>query len=158
MVRSIIIALAVALLFGGTAPPAGAVEPNEILKDPVLEQRAREISKQLRCLVCQNQSIDESDADLARDLRIIVRKRLVAGDTDEAVVGFVVARYGDWVLLKPPFKPTTWILWFGPFGIAGIAGLMYWGFYRRQPAAPDSAPRPLADAERKRLNQILEEG
>ncbi|MFV2091753.1 MAG: cytochrome c-type biogenesis protein, partial [Hyphomicrobiales bacterium] len=115
MARSISIALtaalAVALLFSSAMAPARAVEPNEILKDPVLEQRAREISKQLRCLVCQNQSIDESDADLARDLRIIVRKRLVAGDTDAAVVGFVVARYGDWVLLKPPFKPATWILW-----------------------------------------------
>jgi cytochrome c-type biogenesis protein CcmH len=96
------------------ASPAGAVLPDEMLTDLVLEARARDISKNLRCLVCQNQSIDDSDADLARDLRIIVRERLVAGDSDGAVIGFVVDRYGDFVLLNPPFKASTYVLWIGP--------------------------------------------
>lgn len=137
MRRAWIAAFAAALLFAGAISVVRAVEPSEILENPVLEQRARAISKRLRCLVCQNQSIDESDAELARDLRIIVRERLVAGESDDRVIGFVVARYGDWVLLKPPFKPSTWALWLGPIGIAGAAGLMYWGFFRRQ--------RPLAE-------------
>ena len=157
MLRSLIVTLAVALLLGGVMTPVGAVEPSEILDNPVLEQRARAISKRLRCLVCQNQSIDESDAELARDLRIIVRERLVAGDGDAEVIGFVVARYGDWVLLKPPFKPITWVLWLGPLGIAGVAGLMYWGFYRRQRPLEDGAACPLADAERERLEKALRE-
>ena len=93
---------------------AGAVEPDEILDDPVLEARAREISKDLRCVVCQNQDIDSSNAGVARDLRLLVRERLVAGDTDAEVVDFVQARYGDFVLLKPPFKPETYPLWLAP--------------------------------------------
>lgn len=158
MFRSVIVFLAATVFFGSAMISVRAVEPNEILDDPVLEQRAREISKNLRCLVCQNQSIDESNADLARDLRIIVRERLVAGDSDENVVGFIVARYGDWVLLRPPFKPKTWILWFGPLGIAGIAAFMYWGFYRRQPKLEDDPVVPLAQAERKRLDDVLSQG
>ncbi|MFV2093124.1 MAG: cytochrome c-type biogenesis protein CcmH [Hyphomicrobiales bacterium] len=158
MFRSVIIVLAATLFLGGAMVAVRAVEPGELLDDPVLEQRAREISKNLRCLVCQNQSIDESNADLARDLRIIVRKRLVAGDSDENVIGFIVARYGDWVLLRPPFKPKTWLLWFGPFGIAGIAGFMYWGFYRRQPRLEDDPVLPLAKAEQERLEKVLGQG
>lgn len=158
MFRFAIVLLAAAVVFGSALVPVRAVEPNEILDNPVLEQRAREISKNLRCLVCQNQSIDESNADLARDLRIIVRERLVAGDSDENVVGFIVARYGDWVLLRPPFKPKTWILWLGPFGIAGIAGFMFWGFYRRQPRLEDDLVLPLAQAEQKRLDDVLSQG
>ena len=111
---------------------ANAVEPNEILKDPVLEQRARALSQDLRCLVCQNQSIDDSDAQLARDLRVLVRERLTAGDSDQAVVDYVVSRYGDFVLLRPPFKAATLVLWFGPIIIAlsGLTGLIL--FFRRQ--------------------------
>ncbi|MBT7941838.1 MAG: cytochrome c-type biogenesis protein CcmH, partial [Alphaproteobacteria bacterium] len=105
---------AVLLLASATGFPAHAVNPDEILSDPVLETRAREISKGLRCLVCQNQSIDDSDAGLAQDLRILVRERLVAGDSDDAVIDFVVARYGDFVLLKPPFMLSTLALWLGP--------------------------------------------
>ena len=158
MVRASIKALAIALFLGGFAPSAWAVEPSEMLDDTGLEQRARAISKELRCLVCQNQSIDESDADLARDLRVIVRERLVAGDSDEEVIGFVVARYGDWVLLDPPFKALTWVLWLGPLGIVGVAGLMYRGVFRGEGSLKEGAARPLSDAERRRLNDVLKEG
>ena len=95
-------------------PPAHAIQPDEVLADPALEARAREIGRELRCLVCQNQSIDDSDADLARDLRVLVRERLQAGDSDRQVVDYVVSRYGDFVLLRPPVKPATYALWFGP--------------------------------------------
>ncbi len=158
MVRASINALAMTLFLAGSALSAWAVEPSEMLDDPVLEQRARAISKELRCLVCQNQSIDESDADLARDLRVIVRERLVAGDSDEEAIGFIVARYGDWVLLDPPFKPLTWALWLGPLGIVGIAGLMYWGVFRGQGALKEGSARPLSGAERRHLNDVLREG
>ena len=109
-----------------------AVDPGEILKDPKLEKRARAISKGLRCVVCQNQSIDDSDAQLARDLRILVRNRILVGDSDTAVLDYVVSRYGDFVLLKPPVKGVTLVLWFGPILItfAGLIGLIL--FYRRQ--------------------------
>ena len=110
---------------------AGAVEPDERLDDPVLEQRAREISQQLRCVVCQNQSIDESDAPLARDLRLIIRERLVEGDNNEQVIGFVVDRYGDFVLLKPPFQADTYLLWFGPFIIFLLGGLLIFYYFRK---------------------------
>lgn len=93
---------------------ATAVEPDEVLADPVLEARARVISKELRCVVCKNQDIDSSNAGVARDLRLLVRERLVEGDTNEEVIAYIVARYGDYVLLKPPFKPSTYILWFMP--------------------------------------------
>lgn len=158
MFRSLLAALAVALLLGSATPSVWAVEPSEILDDPILEQRARAISKRLRCLVCQNQSIDESDAGLARDLRIIVRERLVAGDSDDEVIGFVVARYGDWVLLKPPFKPSTWVLWLGPLGIAGVAGLMYWGFFRRHRPLDDDAADTRAGTKHRPRNTALKEG
>lgn len=158
MIRSLIAALVVALLLGGAARLAWAVEPSEMLEDPILEQRARAISKQLRCLVCQNQSIDESDADLARDLRIIVREQLVAGKSDEEVIGFVVARYGDWVLLSPPLKTSTLVLWLGPLGIAGLAGLMYWGFFRRHPPLDDDAADTRANAKHRPHDTALKEG
>ncbi len=158
MVRASIKALAMVLFLGGFAPSAWAVVPSEMLDDPALEQRARAISKELRCLVCQNQSIDESDAGLARDLRVIVRERLVAGDSDGEVIGFVVARYGDWVLLDPPFKPLTWVLWLGPLGIMGVAGLMFRSVFRSQGSLKEGAARPLSDAERRRLSDVLKEG
>ncbi len=112
--------------------PAEAVDPGEILNDPLMEKRARSISKGLRCVVCQNQSIDDSDAQLARDLRGLVRDRLIAGDSDQAVVDYVVSRYGDFVLLRPPVKAATMVLWFGPVVIAliGLTGLIL--FFRRQ--------------------------
>ena len=155
---------ALALVFAWP-PPAWAVNPDEVLSDPVMENRAREISRGLRCLVCQNQSIDDSDADLAKDLRIIVRERLTAGDSDAQVVDFVVSRYGDYVLLKPPFKLATLVLWLGPAAIAGgglIAVLM---FSRRrragesavQPAAVLTRPPPLSDEENRRIEELLKD-
>ncbi|MDP4822646.1 MAG: cytochrome c-type biogenesis protein CcmH [Aestuariivirgaceae bacterium] len=138
-------ALILALLLNAT--PAFAVQPDEILADPALEQRARQLSSQLRCVVCQNQSIDDSDAPLARDLRLILRERLKAGDDDAAAKAYLVARYGDFVLLKPPFNQTTLLLWLGPFLIlaAGAAYLLLQG--RRKPA-PTEAPISAEEAEK----------
>ena len=110
---------------------AYAVEPDERLDDPVLEERAREISQQLRCVVCQNQSIDESDAPLARDLRLIIRERLMAGDDNRAAIEFVVARYGDFVLLKPPFQTDTYFLWVGPFIFVLLGLLLVYYYFRK---------------------------
>ncbi|MBT5648793.1 MAG: cytochrome c-type biogenesis protein CcmH [Rhodospirillaceae bacterium] len=134
-----------------------ALQPDEILKDPALEARAREISKELRCLVCQNQSIDDSDATLARDLRILVRDRLTAGDTDTEAVDFIVERYGDFVLLRPPFKNSTLILWIGPgviFAI-GIFGVTLW--HRRRRVAVAAPVAPLSADERARVDAMLAE-
>jgi cytochrome c-type biogenesis protein CcmH len=138
-----------------TAAPAFAVMPDEILDDPALEARAREISKGLRCLVCQNQSIDDSNADLARDLRVLVRERLQAGDSDEAVLDFVVARYGDYVLLNPPVKTGTILLWAGPgvillLGIGGVVLML------RRRADAGTAPAPLTPEEEARVAAALD--
>jgi cytochrome c-type biogenesis protein CcmH len=121
-----------------TAGQAFAVQPDEILKDPALEARARALSQHLRCMVCQNQSIDDSDAPLARDLRILVRERLSAGDSDRQVLDFLVARYGDFVLLKPPFNWHTALLWIAPFAVLviGAIGFLAAGRRRVSPAAP----------------------
>lgn len=125
--------LAALIAAAALAGPAFAVDPREKLADPALESRARALSAELRCVVCQNQSIDESDADLARDLRTVIRARIVAGDNDQDVLDYVVARYGDFVLLRPPFKGATVILWLGPllFAAAGLAGIVF--YYRRRP-------------------------
>ena len=149
--------LAVALVLLSPAP-AGAVEPNEVLADPALEARARDISKELRCLVCQNQSIDDSNAVLARDLRLLVRERLVEGDSDGKVIDYVVSRYGDFVLLNPPFKGTTYVLWFGPGAIGVLGVLAVIAFYRRgRRTAAAGAEAPLTDEERRRLRAVLDE-
>ena len=136
--------------------PVSAVEPDEILADPVLESRAREISRNLRCLVCQNQSIDDSNADLARDLRILVRDRLVAGESNDQVIAFITARYGDFVLLRPPFKPTTWLLWLGP-GIVLVLGAWAVGVWFRRRAGL-AEPSPLSDDEQHALKSMLGDG
>jgi len=140
------------LLLAG--PAMAATSPEEMLPDPILESRARTIGKELRCLVCQNQSIDDSDAGLARDLRRVVRDRLVAGDSDTQVIGYVTDRYGDFVLLKPPVKAATLLLWFGPAVVLlGGAGLLFAYYRRRGPAA---APMKELDAgERERLTRLL---
>ncbi len=135
---------------------AYAVNPDEVLDDPALEARARAISKQLRCVVCQNQSIDDSSAPLARDLRLLVRERLVAGDTDAATIDYVVARYGDFVLLQPPFKPKTYGLWLGPWLVLALAGLVAVWWYRARRAEGGDVP-PLTVAERARLDALVEE-
>jgi cytochrome c-type biogenesis protein CcmH len=136
--------------------PAHAVRPDEMLADPALEARAREIGQELRCLVCRNQSIDDSDADLAHDLRVLVRKRLTAGDTDQQVIDYIVSRYGDFVLLKPPFKLDTYLLWFGP-GLVLLVGLWGLGRYMRRQAGM-TGPPPLSADEEHRLAQILKDG
>ena len=128
----------------GLAPPAGAVEPSEILADPVLEKRARSISKGIRCVVCQNQSIDDSNADLARDLRVLVRARLVDGDTDTEVVNYLVSRYGDFVLLNPPFKAATLVLWAGP-GLLVLIGFSTMVLYFRRQSRAYAHAREAAD-------------
>lgn len=140
------------------ASPALAVNPDEMLKDPAQEHRARELGKDLRCLVCQNQSIDDSDADLAKDLRVIVRERIAKGDSDDQVRQFVVERYGDYVLLKPPFKGTTLALWLGPVLLFVGALWAVFAFYRRRPAA-EAAPPPaaLSAEEQRRLNKLLKD-
>ena len=133
---------------------AAAVEPSEMLKDPELEARARAISQEIRCLVCQNQSIDDSNADLAHDLRVIVRERLTAGDSDRQVKDYLTARYGDFVLLDPPFRTKTLILWAGPAALLllGIAIIAFAARRRRAVAAA-----PLDENERRRLAQLLDQ-
>ncbi len=138
------------------AAPVLAVQPDEVLDDPVLENRARELSAEIRCLVCQNESIDSSNAPLARDLRIIVRERLVEGDSDQQVLDYLVARYGDFVLLRPPFKPETYFLWFGP-AIILLLGAIGVGFYfvSQKRRAVNDAPQPLSAEEKRRLAALL---
>ena len=142
----------VALLFL-TGLSAWAVQPDEMLPDPKLEARARAISRDLRCLVCQNQSIDDSDADLARDLRLLLRQRLVAGDSDDQAKQFLVDRYGDYVLLRPPFKGTTLLLWGGPLLLLLGAALAARGVFRHKP----QAPAPLSEDEKARLDRLLKD-
>jgi len=153
--RAAIWLLALMVAFSGAA---WAVEPDEMLSDPALESRAREISKELRCLVCQNQSIDDSNAALARDLRVLVRERLTAGDRDEQVVQFIVARYGDFVLLNPPFKPATWLLWLGPALVLLLGGLGTAIWIRRRRPVGAGAPPPLDEDEERRLAALLDDG
>jgi cytochrome c-type biogenesis protein CcmH len=147
--------LIAAILFLALAPaPAYAVQPDEVLADPALESRARNLSLNLRCLVCQNQSIDDSDAPLARDLRILVRERLKAGDSDAEVIDFVVARYGEFVLLNPRVRPSTYVLWLAPGVILVFGGLALWAGYRRRRPAPERAA-PLSEQEKEALDKVL---
>ena len=143
--------VAMALLGGA---PAHAVQPDEILADSALEGRARALSRELRCMVCQNQSIDDSDAPLARDLRLLVRDRLKSGDTDDQVLSFLTARYGEFVLLKPRFGWDTAVLWLAPAAaiLAGIAGIV--AALRRRRVLPASIS-PLTDDEERRLKELM---
>jgi len=138
--------------------PALAVEPQEKLANPALEARAEAIGRTLRCLVCQNESIEESGADLAHDLRVLLRQRLVAGDTNAQAIQYIVARYGQFVLLRPPVEPATWVLWYGPGALLLVAGLstVIWLRRRPQPGTPAASP-PLTAAERQRLDDLLRE-
>lgn len=133
--------------------PLHAVQPDEILSDPALEARARELSVGLRCLVCQNQSIDDSNAPLARDLRILLRERLKAGDSDDQAVDFIVARYGDYVLLRPRFTAVTWILWIGPFALLLAAAAFL--FVRRR-NRENTAERSLDPQEQAELDRLVD--
>ncbi|SPF80740.1 cytochrome c-type biogenesis protein [Pseudoprimorskyibacter insulae] len=143
-----------ALIFAMLANVAIAVQPDEVLQDPALEARAREISKGLRCLVCQNENIDDSNASLARDLRILVRDRLEEGDTDEQVVDFVVERYGEFVLLKPTTAGGNWLLWAAGPILFVIAALLAMVYIRRRASAPQPVDG-LSAEEQTRLDEIL---
>ena len=146
-----IVALIVMLL--AAVPSLAGVTPDEILDDPALEERARSLGRELRCLVCQNQSIDDSDADLARDLRILVRERLESGYSDQQVRDYLVARYGEFVLLKPPVQASTWLLWAGPFALL-LAGAVGVGTFMRRHPVGMTEPSPLSNDERARLQQL----
>jgi len=137
------------------ATPAPAVQPDEILTDPALEARARAISAGLRCLVCQNQSIDDSDAPLARDLRILVRDRLKAGDSDKKIIDFVVARYGEFVLLKPRFEPHTMLLWLAT-PIVGLAAIAIVVLAARRRKSEVNQAVPLSKSEQQKLKKLLD--
>ncbi|MHA3978710.1 cytochrome c-type biogenesis protein [Halovulum sp. GXIMD14794] len=145
------------------ALPAQAVQPDEVLADPALEARARELSKEIRCLVCRNESIDESNADLARDLRILVRERLVEGDSDDEVLSFLVDRYGEYVLLKPRFTAGNAALWLAGPALLLLGGGVAVAFVRRR-ARPSDVPegsrpdRPLSPDEQARLDALLKDG
>lgn len=136
------------------ASPALAVLPDERLADPALEARARALSRELRCVVCQNESIDESNATIARDLRILLRERLTAGDSDAQATAFLVARYGDFVLLRPPVRADTWLLWFGPFAALIIGAGITIVALRRRPAA---VAAPLSTEEQARVEKLMRE-
>lgn len=144
-----------ALLSLMVALPAHAVLPDEVLDNPVLEARARDLSAEIRCLVCQNESIDASNAQLARDLRILVRERLVVGDSNQEVLDFLVARYGDFVLLRPPVNPSTALLWFGPAIVLVLAGTAIVLRTRKRRSIPASAAAALTDEEKARLQALL---
>jgi cytochrome c-type biogenesis protein CcmH len=153
--------LIIVLLTFAAVPCAIAVEPDEVLSDAALEARARALSKELRCMVCQNQSIDDSEAPLARDLRILVRERLQAGDSDRQVIDFLVARYGEFVLLRPRFSWHTAVLWLGPAAmllIGGCAVLVLVRRYRTNSAAAANGQQELTAAEAARLSDILRDG
>ncbi|MHA7876609.1 cytochrome c-type biogenesis protein [Roseivivax sp.] len=150
--RSLALALALAAAPG---LPAGAVQPDEVLEDPALEARARQISEGLRCLVCRNESIDESNASLARDLRLLVRERLSAGDSDEEVVDYIVERYGEYVLLNPQADGWNWLLWgAGPLMLL-IAGGLGAGYLRGRARARPETEEGLSPEEKRRLDDLL---
>src|SRR5713226_4958713 len=149
-------AFAIAVMMGSSA--AYAVQPDEIMSDPAMETRARDLSRELRCMVCQNQSIDDSEAPLARDLRLLVRERIAAGDSDAQVIDFLVARYGEFVLLKPRLKPHTLLLWLlPPLALAG-GGFALWMHSRRRSrsaATEDQSSVKLTSEEETRLQRLM---
>ena len=151
--RCLVVLVAVA-----PATPCLAVQPDEILPDPALEARARTLSHELRCMVCQNQSIDDSDAPLAHDLRVLVRDRLKAGDSDGEVIDFLVARYGEFVLLNPRFELHTAPLWLAPVGLLLVGGVAVWAALRRRRAVGAGVAVPLSDQERARLTELTGQG
>jgi cytochrome c-type biogenesis protein CcmH len=147
---------AIVVMLAAIAPSSSlAVQPNEMLKDPKLETRARELSRELRCMVCQNQSIDESEAPLARDLRLLVRERLTNGDTDQQVLDFLVARYGEFVLLKPPLESKTLILWALP-PVALLAGAVGLFFALRRRRTAQLEPATLSNEEQRKLSTLVD--
>ncbi|MFC7048195.1 cytochrome c-type biogenesis protein [Emcibacter nanhaiensis] len=150
------VVLSVLLIFFTQSAFALGVDDGR-LKDPIQEARAQELMKQLRCLVCQNQSIVDSNADLAQDLRMVVRERILAGDTDEEVLHYMTDRYGDWVLLKPPLKSETMMLWFSPLILLVIGAIFAVLYLRRRSSAVQPAA-PLSHEEEARLEKLLHDG
>ena len=155
MRRFLAIALVVAAL-GLSA--AHAVLPDEMMSDPAKEARARSLSRELRCMVCQNQSIDDSEAPLARDIRLLVRERIAAGDSDKQVIDFLVARYGEFVLLKPRFERQTLLLWLVPPLLLISGGLALWLHTRRRARGESAANPPLTADEEARLSALMADG
>ncbi len=155
--RMISLAIVFALSLGGASGSLSALQPDEILSDPVLEARARGISAELRCAVCQNQSIDDSNAPLARDLRLLVRERLVKGDSDEQVIEFIVARYGEYVLLRPTLEPHNYFLWGAPALILMLAIWLSWRVFARRRGEREPGELALSQAEQARLKALLRE-
>ena len=153
---SLVLGALVAVTINLVTLPVKAVQPDEVLQDPALEARARHISEGLRCLVCQNQSIDDSEAPLAKDLRVLVRERLTAGDTDQQIEDFVVARYGEFVLLKPRFTAHTLLLWFATPAVFLLALLIVVLAYRRRATAA-SPPAALSETEERKLKSLLDD-
>jgi cytochrome c-type biogenesis protein CcmH len=153
--RAILLALALLISGLSIASPVLAVQPDEVLADPAMEARARELSRELRCMVCQNQSIDDSDAPLARDLRILVRERLKAGDSNDQVLDFLVARYGEFVLMRPTLHGANVLLWVAPFAVlvAGFASAFVYARRRRQ--EPQATPG-LSPEEEEKLHRLLD--
>ncbi|SCW29803.1 cytochrome c-type biogenesis protein CcmH [Rhizobium mongolense subsp. loessense] len=149
MIRPILLAIALCL----SAAPAFAVNPDEVLADPALEARARALSAELRCMVCQNQSIDDSNADLAKDLRLLVRERITDGDTDEEVLSYIVSRYGEFVLLKPRLSTRTVLLWGAPVLLIIVGGISLLVFARRHAGKPTGSP--LTAEEQAKLDELL---
>lgn len=149
MIRPILLAIALFL----SAAPAFAVNPDEVLADPALEARARALSAELRCMVCQNQSIDDSDAGLAKDLRLLVRERITDGDTDEEVLNYIVSRYGEFVLLKPRLSTRTMLLWGAPVLLIIVGGISLLVFARRRAGKPTGSP--LTAEEQAKLDELL---
>ena len=154
--RAISARILAVLLVLSAVHPAAAVQPDEILKDQALETRARALSRELRCMVCQNQSIDDSDAPLARDLRVLVRERLTAGDSDSQVIDFLVARYGEFVLLRPQFAWHNAVLWFSPLVVLIAGAIAIFLAVRRQRTVPAAAP--LSAEEERRLAEVIDRG
>ncbi|MBM3555241.1 MAG: cytochrome c-type biogenesis protein CcmH [Alphaproteobacteria bacterium] len=150
MIRGLALALTFAASLAWAQPADNRPEP--MLPDPALEARARELAKTIRCLVCQNQSIEDSNADLARDLRVVVRERVAAGDDDDKVRAYLVSRYGDWVLLKPPFNLRTAALWAGPAVLFLLASWALVVYFRRRPT---TTPAPLTKEERAKLVALM---
>lgn len=151
---ALFVALALSCLSSGAAL---AVNPSEMLADPALEARAREISKGLRCVMCRNQSIDDSNAKIAHDMRVVLRERLAAGDTDAEARNYIVSRYGQYVLLKPPFSTTTLLLWFGPVILLALALLGFGRFFRRSAREPTEPPE-LDLSDKAIVDSLLKDG
>jgi cytochrome c-type biogenesis protein CcmH len=154
LIKQVLVAICFVAALGFSS--AYAVQPDEIMTDPSKEARARDLSRELRCMVCQNQSIDDSEAPLARDLRLLVRERIAAGDSDSQVIDFLVARYGEFVLLRPRFEQQTWLLWLVPPLVLLGGGVALWMHARRRPkGGADSASPPLSADEELRLTALM---